>query len=237
MSIVEKFMSMEYGPAPEDPREAVVWLERHERRLGHFIDGALAGSCRGEIFRYGGSFHWGHAGERRAGFRCGCGCGRESRARGFARVAGAVGACASAVPLRAGPAGAEAFAAAGGAGDDGQWEADSREPRYRYPVGRAPFLSSCGMGAVVGAGISGLHGLRRGRSNHSLEFSAPHAGVEDCTCFGDGKYGGVEARRIHTAYGFGICGDLPGSRAACRCGEYRYRRWFHRRGTGRSIPM
>jgi aldehyde dehydrogenase (NAD+) len=39
MSIVEKFMSMEYGPAPEDPREAVVWLERHGRRLGHFIDG------------------------------------------------------------------------------------------------------------------------------------------------------------------------------------------------------
>jgi len=37
MSIVEKFMTMEYGPAPEDPREALAWLDRHSRRFGHFI--------------------------------------------------------------------------------------------------------------------------------------------------------------------------------------------------------
>jgi len=48
MSIVEKFMSMEYGPAPEDPREAVVWLERHERRLGHFIDGGWRDPVEGK---------------------------------------------------------------------------------------------------------------------------------------------------------------------------------------------
>ena len=39
MSIVEKFMTMEYGPAPEDPREALAWLDRHGRRFGHFIHG------------------------------------------------------------------------------------------------------------------------------------------------------------------------------------------------------
>src|SRR3984893_10786717 len=39
-SIVEKFMTMEYGPAPEDPREALAWLDRHGRRFGHFIHGA-----------------------------------------------------------------------------------------------------------------------------------------------------------------------------------------------------
>jgi aldehyde dehydrogenase (NAD+) len=50
MSIVEKFMSMEYGPAPEDPREAVVWLERHERRLGHFIDGGWRPPVEGKYF-------------------------------------------------------------------------------------------------------------------------------------------------------------------------------------------
>jgi aldehyde dehydrogenase (NAD+) len=50
MSIVEKFMSMEYGPAPEDPREAVVWLERHERRLGHFIDGGWRDPVEGKYF-------------------------------------------------------------------------------------------------------------------------------------------------------------------------------------------
>jgi len=40
MSIAEKFATMEYGPAPEDPKEAAAWLDRHERRFGHFINGA-----------------------------------------------------------------------------------------------------------------------------------------------------------------------------------------------------
>jgi aldehyde dehydrogenase (NAD+) len=39
MSIAEKFASMEYGPAPEDPKEAATWLDRHNRRFGQFIDG------------------------------------------------------------------------------------------------------------------------------------------------------------------------------------------------------
>src|SRR3954465_13968257 len=40
MSIAEKFATMEYGPAPEDPKEAVGWLERHKRRFGLFIGDA-----------------------------------------------------------------------------------------------------------------------------------------------------------------------------------------------------
>ena len=28
MSIAEKFVTMEYGPAPEDPKEALAWLDR-----------------------------------------------------------------------------------------------------------------------------------------------------------------------------------------------------------------
>ncbi|HEY2574308.1 MAG TPA: aldehyde dehydrogenase family protein, partial [Verrucomicrobiaceae bacterium] len=40
MSVVEKFAAMEYGAAPEDPREAVAWLDGHKRRFGHFINGA-----------------------------------------------------------------------------------------------------------------------------------------------------------------------------------------------------
>jgi aldehyde dehydrogenase (NAD+) len=50
MSIVEKFMSMEYGPAPEDPREAVLWLDRHKRRLGHFIGGTWQAPAEGQYF-------------------------------------------------------------------------------------------------------------------------------------------------------------------------------------------
>src|SRR5881396_1051346 len=41
MSIAEKFVTMEYGPALEDPKEALTWLDRHERRFGHFINGTL----------------------------------------------------------------------------------------------------------------------------------------------------------------------------------------------------
>jgi aldehyde dehydrogenase (NAD+) len=50
MSIVEKFMTMDYGPAPEDPREALTWLDRSGRRLGHFINGAWQPPTAGEYF-------------------------------------------------------------------------------------------------------------------------------------------------------------------------------------------
>ena len=50
MSIAEKFVSMEYGPAPEDPKEAVTWLERHDRRFGLFIGGAWQAPSGGEYF-------------------------------------------------------------------------------------------------------------------------------------------------------------------------------------------
>jgi aldehyde dehydrogenase (NAD+) len=38
-SIVEKFYSMEYGPAPEDTKEVDAWLAEHKRAFGHYIDG------------------------------------------------------------------------------------------------------------------------------------------------------------------------------------------------------
>jgi aldehyde dehydrogenase (NAD+) len=50
MSIAERFISMEYGPALEDPREALVWLERHSRRLGHFINGSWQAPAKGQYF-------------------------------------------------------------------------------------------------------------------------------------------------------------------------------------------
>src|SRR4051812_45247074 len=39
MSIAQRFVSMEYGPAPEDPKEALAWLDAHKRQFGHFIGG------------------------------------------------------------------------------------------------------------------------------------------------------------------------------------------------------
>src|SRR5712671_2063318 len=50
MSIVEKFVSMEYGPALEDPKEALAWLEGHKRRFGPFINGAWHKPSTGEMF-------------------------------------------------------------------------------------------------------------------------------------------------------------------------------------------
>jgi len=39
MSVREKFLSMDYGPAPESAERAQQWLEQRQRRLLHFIDG------------------------------------------------------------------------------------------------------------------------------------------------------------------------------------------------------
>ncbi len=50
MSIAEKFVAMEYGPAPEDPKEALTWLDRHQRRFGHFINGTWLAPAAGEYF-------------------------------------------------------------------------------------------------------------------------------------------------------------------------------------------
>ena len=49
-SIVEKFYSMEYGPAPEDAGEVTRWLEAHGRSFGHYVNGAWtkAGSANFE---------------------------------------------------------------------------------------------------------------------------------------------------------------------------------------------
>jgi aldehyde dehydrogenase (NAD+) len=50
MSIAEKFVTMEYGPAPEDPKEALGWLDRHKRRFGHFVSGAWVEPSDGKYF-------------------------------------------------------------------------------------------------------------------------------------------------------------------------------------------
>jgi aldehyde dehydrogenase (NAD+) len=49
-SIVEKFESMEYGPALEDSGEVTRWLEGRGRRFGSYIDGAWTAAGEGETF-------------------------------------------------------------------------------------------------------------------------------------------------------------------------------------------
>ena len=50
MSIVEKFRTMEYGPALEDPKEISAWLGLHNRRFGHFINGEWQAPSSGQYF-------------------------------------------------------------------------------------------------------------------------------------------------------------------------------------------
>ena len=50
MSIAEKFLTMEYGPALEDHKESQHWLDRHGRRFAHFINGAWQAPAGGEYF-------------------------------------------------------------------------------------------------------------------------------------------------------------------------------------------
>ena len=50
MSVIEKFRTMEYGPAPEDPKESFLWLDRYGRRFGHFIAGRFEVPLEGRYF-------------------------------------------------------------------------------------------------------------------------------------------------------------------------------------------
>ncbi len=50
MSVVEKFVTMEYGAAPEDPRETLAWLDAHGRAFGHFIGGKWRASSNAATF-------------------------------------------------------------------------------------------------------------------------------------------------------------------------------------------
>src|SRR5882757_2711888 len=50
MSVVEKYKTMEYGPAPEDPKETLIWLDAHKRRFAHFIGGKWHAPSEGKYF-------------------------------------------------------------------------------------------------------------------------------------------------------------------------------------------
>ena len=49
-SLVEKFRTLDYGVAPEDPGLALAWLDQFKRRFGHFIGGAWVAPVQGHYF-------------------------------------------------------------------------------------------------------------------------------------------------------------------------------------------
>ena len=50
MGILEIYSSMAYGPALEDAKESLIWLDRHGRKFGHFIDGEWRAPDAGQFF-------------------------------------------------------------------------------------------------------------------------------------------------------------------------------------------
>src|SRR5215469_16752531 len=50
MSVAEKYLTLDYGPSPEDPKEALAWLDSHKRHFGYFINGAFQPPAAGEYF-------------------------------------------------------------------------------------------------------------------------------------------------------------------------------------------
>jgi aldehyde dehydrogenase (NAD+) len=50
-SVAEKFRSMEYGAAPEDPANSLKWLDQHRRRFAHYIGGKWKPPAQGRYFK------------------------------------------------------------------------------------------------------------------------------------------------------------------------------------------
>ena len=74
----------------------------------------------------------------------------------FDRWSGDAGPRPRPLSLRHRPPDSEAFAPAGRAEDDGQRQADPRDPRHRYPAGGAPLLLSRRLGAADGQRVARL---------------------------------------------------------------------------------
>jgi aldehyde dehydrogenase (NAD+) len=49
-TLAEKFRTMDYGAAPEDPALCLAWLDQFKRRFGHFIGGLWTAPAQGQYF-------------------------------------------------------------------------------------------------------------------------------------------------------------------------------------------
>ena len=87
MSIAEKFLTMEYGPALEDPKDALLWLDGHHRHFVHFINGEWREPVEGVFFDTTNPA----TGEKIATVAQGsdrrCGCRGSGRAKYFSEMA------------------------------------------------------------------------------------------------------------------------------------------------------
>ena len=98
--------------------------------------------------------------------------------------------------------------------DNGKPIRESRD--IDIPLVARHFYHHAGLGPAHGARVPrrGAGGCRG--ADHSLEFPAAHAGLENRARARDGKHGRAQARRVHVAHRASVRGDLPRGRPAPR---------------------
>ena len=232
-SIVEKFESMEYGPALEDASEVTRWLEAHGRRFGSYIDGAWTAAGAGETFAVKNPA----TGELLANVE----------SAGAAEVDRAVAAARAALPeWQALPGHWRArylYALARQVQkharrlavletlDNGKSIRESRD--IDIPLVARHFYHHAGWAQLLGnLGAKGFDGRvcrvcagGRGGADYSVEFSAADVCVEGGAGAGCGMHGRDKARRVHAADGHHVRRDRRRDWSAEGCAECGERRW------------
>ena len=212
MSIVEKFVTMDYGPAPEDPREALAWLDHHKRRFGHFIDGEWQSARSKQSSSIPPTLPPVKSlSEVAQGSAADIDAAVKAARSALSRLAIAHATFARTLFVCTGAPSAKTFAPVGRARNARQWQTYPRIPRHRYSASRPPFLSPRWLGPAPHSRISWLRSLRRSRPNHSLEFSAAHVGVENRARSRDWQHGRIKTRGIHPAHCPSLRRNLPGN--------------------------
>ena len=125
---------------------------------------------------------------------------------------------------------AEAGALSFCSGDDRQRQADPRVARHRHSAGRPPFLPSRRLGLADRQRVPGDEAGRRVRADHSVEFPAADAGLEDRAGARGRQHRRAEAGGIHAANRARLRRHLRRDGAAPRRRQYCHRRRGDRRG-------
>ena len=104
------------------------------------------------------------------------------------------------------------------------------------PLVARHFYHHAGWASLVDERDSRAGAGRRLRPDHSVEFPAADAGVEDRAGVGGGQYGGAEAGRIHAADGAGLRRNLRRGGPAAGRRQHRHRRRRDGRWRSSGIP-
>ena len=180
MSIAEKFVAMEYGPAPEDPKEAAK-PGSTTMAAASDISSVAPGNSRRQAAYFETTDP--STGEKLADVAQGSAADIDAAVRAASAALPKWQALTPHVRARYLYALARTIQkhsrrlAVLETMDNGKPIRESRD--IDIPLVIRALLSSRGLGAIAGAGISGLHSLRRSRTNHPVELSAAHAGLED----------------------------------------------------------